>query len=255
MVDTLCDEDRQKLWKNYYNGSLVVKGKRGVYIDWEGNEWPLYPGAFLQHLPEKYHILRRDNGRDWCECCIWLPLNYYEAAVAMGIIDPDVPVSYPGVDLGLIEKFRRYQLQFEQTNMTQINKVVLAFFDFFEELRCRAHMHVPRNPHQEMIEEIQERLSGDFDQEIDINQLIAKYPASPSNLRRMFRKYVGCSMAEFRLARRMDMAAHYLVEHGLPIKEVALLVGYSDRYAFSKQFKKVKGLTPKEYVRQYSQWE
>ena len=41
--------------------------------------------------------------------------------------------------------------------------------------------------------------------------------------------------------------ARILLEGGVPMKEIAVLVGYGDVYAFSKQFSRLFGFPPGKY--------
>ncbi len=47
------------------------------------------------------------------------------------------------------------------------------------------------------------------------------------------------------------MAQKMLADNDLSIKEIALELGYSDAYTFSKQFKKLMGLSPTEFKKIY----
>ena len=47
--------------------------------------------------------------------------------------------------------------------------------------------------------------------------------------------------------KRQTKAATLLYDTDLPITNIAYSCGYSDPLAFSKAFKKIKGVSPKEY--------
>ena len=49
---------------------------------------------------------------------------------------------------------------------------------------------------------------------------------------------------------RMQQAEEMLRETSLSLKEVASAIGLSDRSHFSREFKKLHGLTPKEFIAQ-----
>ena len=48
---------------------------------------------------------------------------------------------------------------------------------------------------------------------------------------------------------RIDESKFLLVNSSLKIKEIASEVGYEDSLYFSKVFKKITGVSPKEYIR------
>ena len=67
-----------------------------------------------------------------------------------------------------------------------------------------------------------------------------------SSVCRLFRRYQGTSPYQYLLRRKMNLAAEYLVETGGLVKEAALRVGFADPYHFSRCFKAVHGVAPRD---------
>lgn len=77
---------------------------------------------------------------------------------------------------------------------------------------------------------------------------IAKYIClNRSYLTSIFQKNIQMSPQKFLMEFRITKAAELLYNTDLPIGNIANSCGYSDQLAFSKAFKKVKGVSPKEY--------
>ena len=70
-----------------------------------------------------------------------------------------------------------------------------------------------------------------------------------SSVCRWFRRYQGSSPYQYLLRRKMNLAAEHLVEHGGLVKEVAQRVGFADPYHFSRAFKAVHGVAPRDLLR------
>jgi AraC family transcriptional regulator len=70
-----------------------------------------------------------------------------------------------------------------------------------------------------------------------------------SHLCRLFRRYQGKSPYQYLLHRKMALAAEILMDHATLVKEAANQVGFVDPYHFSRCFKKVHGVAPKEFQR------
>ena len=70
-----------------------------------------------------------------------------------------------------------------------------------------------------------------------------------SHLCRLFRRYQGQSPYQYLLHRKMAMAAELLMDPHTLVKEAAGLVGFADPYHFSRCFKKVHRVSPKEFQR------
>jgi AraC-like DNA-binding protein len=69
-----------------------------------------------------------------------------------------------------------------------------------------------------------------------------------SSVCRWFRRYQGTSPYQYLLRRKMNLAAERLVESGGLVKEIGAHVGFSDPYHFSRCFKSVHGVAPRDLL-------
>lgn len=70
---------------------------------------------------------------------------------------------------------------------------------------------------------------------------------SSSQVHRRFRKVVGSSPMNWLRRERMNAAKRLLVQTDTPISEVALCCGYPDPLHFSREFRRVTGLSPTSF--------
>lgn len=70
-----------------------------------------------------------------------------------------------------------------------------------------------------------------------------------SHLCRLFRRYQGLSPYQFLLHRKMALAAEFLLDPNVLVKEAASRVGFADPYHFSRCFKSVHRLSPRAFQR------
>jgi len=70
-----------------------------------------------------------------------------------------------------------------------------------------------------------------------------------SRLCRLFRRYQGLSPYQYLLHRKMALAAELLLDPNALVKEAASQVGFADPYHFSRCFKKVHHVAPREFQR------
>lgn len=61
---------------------------------------------------------------------------------------------------------------------------------------------------------------------------------------RLFRRYQGVTPYQYLLRRKMALAAGYLIDSPLLVKEVARRVGFDDPYHFTRCFTKIHGVSP-----------
>jgi transcriptional regulator GlxA family with amidase domain len=71
---------------------------------------------------------------------------------------------------------------------------------------------------------------------------------SRAHFSRLFAAGEGLPPAQYVLQRRLESAARLLVQGAaLPVKEIAILTGFSDPNYFAKAFRRHYGLSPTEY--------
>lgn len=81
-----------------------------------------------------------------------------------------------------------------------------------------------------------------------LEEIAARTGLEASSVCRLFRRFQGTSPYQYLLRRKMNLAAEFLVEHGGLVKEAAARVGYVDPYHFSRNFKAVHGVAPRELL-------
>jgi AraC-like DNA-binding protein len=72
---------------------------------------------------------------------------------------------------------------------------------------------------------------------------------SPAAASAAFSTHFGISLVEYMTKHRIDLAKTLLSE-GVPVKDVVTKIGYSDPTSFIRKFKRINGLTPKEWAQQ-----
>jgi AraC-like DNA-binding protein len=71
----------------------------------------------------------------------------------------------------------------------------------------------------------------------------------PTRLGRLFRRYQGLSPYQYLLQRKMAVAAELMMDPATLVKEAAAQVGFNDPYHFSRCFKQVHRVAPKDFQR------
>ncbi|WP_233256594.1 AraC family transcriptional regulator [Opitutus sp. ER46] len=82
-----------------------------------------------------------------------------------------------------------------------------------------------------------------------LNEIAAAAGVEASSVCRWFRRYQGTSPYQYLMRRKMNLAAEHLIENGGLVKEAAQRVGFDDPYHFSRAFKAVHGIAPRNLLR------
>lgn len=82
-----------------------------------------------------------------------------------------------------------------------------------------------------------------------LEEIAAEARLDVSSVCRLFKRFQGISPYQYLLRRKMNIAAEFLVDGGGLVKEAAQRVGFADALHFSRVFRAVHGVAPKELQR------
>ena len=82
---------------------------------------------------------------------------------------------------------------------------------------------------------------------LTLSSLAQKYIVESSYLSRCFKQETGESLTTYLTNRRIQKATEHIQENNVGLTEIAFLVGYDDYTYFSRVFRKVVGVSPRDY--------
>ncbi|MCK9548194.1 MAG: AraC family transcriptional regulator [Sphaerochaeta sp.] len=88
-----------------------------------------------------------------------------------------------------------------------------------------------------------------LDEPITTEELTTIAAMSSSTLNRTFKRATGLSPIEFHIHKRIAKACTLIQQRGLSMAQVGEACGFTDPNYFSRQFRKVMGMSPKQYQR------
>jgi AraC-like DNA-binding protein len=103
----------------------------------------------------------------------------------------------------------------------------------------------------ELGESVKRYIDRHYQDELDLGRLSEALNISPYYLAHRFRQSVGCSPIQYLIRRRIGEAQTLLINTGLSVTDIALMVGYDNPNYFNTAFRKVVGIPPGRYRRQY----
>ncbi|MGN0707121.1 MAG: helix-turn-helix transcriptional regulator [Faecalibacterium sp.] len=106
---------------------------------------------------------------------------------------------------------------------------------------------LPCTARQELAEQVAEYLHENMECSFSLEQLCAQFRVSGTVLKESIRRVYGLPLGQFARMQKMRSAAVLLQSTSLSVTEIAGRVGYDNPSKFSGAFRKVMGLTPREY--------
>jgi len=124
-----------------------------------------------------------------------------------------------------------------------VKKMIDVFFELYEE----------NESENQLLENILSYIEGNYqDYQFSIQMIADQFSLSEAYIMRYFKKQTGETILQHLNRLRMNQTKELLTNTDLPIKDIAMQVGYSDVSSFIRKFKQTEKLTPGEYRKQYS---
>lgn len=103
-----------------------------------------------------------------------------------------------------------------------------------------------KSKNYETIDCIKQYIIKNYHLDLKLEDLAYKFSISSYYLSKLFKQETGYNFVEFLTQIRIEKAKKMLLE-GIPIKKIYKKVGYSDPNYFSRVFKKITGVSPRNY--------
>ncbi len=103
---------------------------------------------------------------------------------------------------------------------------------------------------QQQIQRIFSYIDQHFAEPLTLETVARQFNISISSLCHMFSRYTGRSMYEYTLYRRINYACEMIMA-GTPLTSVAYQCGFNNYSSFMRMFKKIIGMPPNAYLKQY----
>lgn len=229
---------------DFYSCFLLLQGS-GEYITEDGEVIPLKEGDLVQRIPGVVHSTRVEPDGQWLEFFFSIGADFFEVEEQLGVLSK-IPVkkqAFPSVSINhynsLIRKLKSSTKNELPMMALEIQQEILYLFGY-------GVSDDESTSSQSLIQTACDRLSQNLDRDISMEELAEELQVGYESFRKEFKKEVGVSPRKFRNEKRMEQAC-MLLESGIPIKEIAQMVGYEDTFSFSRQFTKSMNISPGKF--------
>lgn len=225
-----------------YGGVYLLRGN-GKYIDSSGKKYPLSAGDFFQRIPGRQHSTIPGNDGQWFEFFMSLPSELYHELASMGVLSDD-PVLHPGIDRITFQKCLSILEKMRHCDINELYQVLIDMQQLIIDICKLASKNDLTDSNQAIVAAVIESLKQTCCNPNCLEELADSTPFNYNTLRRVFRDKTGITLGQFRNNLRFDQAKSLLSTTTISLSDIARMIGYSDAYAFSKQFKQSTGVSP-----------
>ncbi|SFG51067.1 response regulator [Oribacterium sp. WCC10] len=105
-----------------------------------------------------------------------------------------------------------------------------------------------RSGKDKLIAAIQDYIDENLKGKLQLNEIADAFGLSPAYLSVLFKKNTDIGFSEYVYTRKIEHAKKMLLSDDMKVYEVADALGFESAYYFSKVFKKVTGVSPREFI-------
>lgn len=233
--------------RNHYLFHYVIAGCGKLFANEQ--VYDISTGQGFLVVPGQITTYRADEKTPWEYT--WIEFDGLRAHESLNLagISGAKPV-YTAASREAGEKLREKMLYI--VNHGEANPIHLIGhgFLFLEQLAASSadrHQNSERNLRDFYMKEAISFIEQNYQRDISIEEIAEICGLNRSYFGKVFRDTIGESPQAFLMHYRMARAAQLLKETRLPIGEIAALVSYPNQLHFSRAFKKVHGVSPREY--------
>ena len=228
----------EKRYFEFYSISHMYDGQ-GVFSLGQAPWESVSPGDCIIITPGTVHAYGADTGSVYCEDSINFTGPVADRLFKCGIIADGK------FHLG---KVRKLQQIIEYANDPASEAQLRASFELQKLL---TELYFERLEHSQkeypLIQELLNELSANPRRWWSVQEMAELCHLSIDHFRRVFFQYTGVKPKQYVDRLKLNLAAELLLSGKYPISKIAEHTGYLDQYHFSRRFKAVMGMSPRQY--------
>ncbi len=143
------------------------------------------------------------------------------------------------------EMMQNLEMGYSMDNLSYVNVCLIHFLASFVYLAQYRHIRSIKAP--DTVEQSIHFMKNKLHTKLNLEVLAREAGLSASHYALMFKQKTGRAPVDYLIQLRVQKACQLLDHSALRIKEIAMQVGYDDAYYFSRIFKKLMNLSPRDY--------
>ena len=235
-------KDRHNFWELVY----VSDGCAGILKD--DTVYELLPGEMIFHKPMEFHSIWAKNSQK----LHLIVINFSAVGTALAPLNEGVYKPNEG-QVELLHRVldcachcAEFEDDLKNHLLSNYLELLLATLLDKSDRTASAKKRVGNRNYEAIIKAMNETLN----RRMTIEELAKTCKLSPSNLKKIFRKYSGMGVIEYFNQLKVSEALR-LLDEDVAISEISDRLGFSSQTYFCDSFKKHCGITPSEYRKKF----
>jgi AraC-like DNA-binding protein len=228
---------------------VLLREGGGRYRDANGIDCRVQAGDALLLCPELAHSYGPGPGERWSETYVVFEGRVFDLWRECGLLDSAQPVLHLDAPEQWHQALELLVAATRPVTAAERALEISRLIGILTEITAAAAVEQSAAAGQWLAEACT-LLGSDLESAIDLAGVARQLGLSYEAFRKLFQRGSGTSPARFRAGRVIDAACGMMQHEGLSNKEIAGRLGFSDEFHFSKRFKQITGMAPREFRRQ-----
>lgn len=218
----------------------------GWYRDAQQRVRRVRAGELLVIFPELGHTYGPGEGETWSEFYCVFDGPAFDLLRDVGLLSVDRPLVQLTAGVAWLGRVQQVLLDRPPETLAERTVMLSRFVQLVAEMAATnsAEADTQAPP---WIADACQLLRNQLDADVAPADVAARLDIPYETFRKRFQQHVGVAPGRYRLTRRIDAACGMLLETGLTAEAIAERLGFANPFHFSRRFKQVTGLTPRDF--------
>jgi len=228
----------------------ILDGKGTFHTN--GVTYSLKKGQGFLICPNVISSYQSDSDTPWSYCWVGFHGLKAESFLSRANLTAETPILIYDNDDTIKQILIQMVEMDDLTSARELHLLSLLYLFLAKLTEAAQRIHIDehsKNRIEQYIKKAVEFIELNYSRRVSIGEMSSYIGLDRSYVYSIFKSYLNVSPQHFLINFRITKACELMNNNGLSIGDISRSVGYEDPLLFSKMFKKVKGMSPREYRR------
>jgi len=228
-----------------YHLVYVTRG-RGVFET--GHEtYVVVPGTVMALFPGVRHTYKPDFNVGWTEYWVGFKGTHVDLLKEKGFLSPTKPLYEVGLQNDLVGIYEKIFELVQTQNPLYQERASSLILTLIADVLAFDRKALQHSSSEALVAKAKFFAEENVDRMVKVQEMAKLLGVSTSQLNTVLKSYTGMTPRQYLVSSKIRKAKELLGSGALPVKEIALRLGFHDQYYFSRLFHRSTGSAPSHW--------